>query len=185
MDANFSLKGFASAFSRIENELESAVKDKDFDASVSEYEPGTISPVTPSVDAVASKASHAGATADPVAATGVEHVSGPVALEAAEMKELSNRLNAALAQTTKLEVRLKEKTELCVEKDAQIAAVLEEGEQLSIRQAEQERQIRTLRQRCSTTAPSCTWPRRRSAGGRCCARGQSLSRTSAPSLQSS
>jgi chromosome segregation ATPase len=62
------------------------------------------------------------------------------------MKELSNRLNAALAQTTKLEVRLKEKTELCVEKDAQIAAVLEEGEQLSIRQAEQERQIRTLRQ---------------------------------------
>ena len=46
----------------------------------------------------------------------------------------------------KLEAKLAEKAELISAKDAQIAAVLEEGEQLSKRQAEQEKTIRTLKQ---------------------------------------
>ena len=59
---------------------------------------------------------------------------------------LRQRLVASQQQCRKLEQRLAEKAELCAEKDAQIAAVLEEGEQLSKRQLDQEKTIRALRQ---------------------------------------
>ena len=54
-------------------------------------------------------------------------------------------LSVAIAQVAKMERCLAEKAELIAEKDAQIAAVLAEGEQLSIRQMEQERSIKGLR----------------------------------------
>ena len=62
----------------------------------------------------------------------------------------SQKLSAASAQCRRLEARLAEKTELCGAKDAQIAAVLEEGERLSIKQAEQEK--RRARKKAEATA---------------------------------
>ena len=73
-------------------------------------------------------------------------VSGEVADADDELIITRDKLAAAVAQIGRLEAKVAEKVELCAEKDAQIAAVLEEGEQLSIRQAEQEKQIRSLRQ---------------------------------------
>ena len=56
-----------------------------------------------------------------------------------EVERLKAKLSAATAQASKLEGRLAEKAELLAEKEAHIAAVLEEGERLSVRQAEQEK----------------------------------------------
>ena len=72
--------------------------------------------------------------------------SASAAAASVEVERLKAKLSAASAQASKLESRLAEKTELLAEKDAQIAAVLEEGESLSVRQAEQEKTIRKLRQ---------------------------------------
>ena len=113
------MKGFAQnllsgeAFSQIEAELESALKDKD-------------------------GPSHAD---KPAAAPGEAPPRSEEAGAAAAVPD-----GDAAARLAKLEARLAEKSELCAAKDEQIAAVLAEGEGLSIRQAEQERQIRKLKQ---------------------------------------
>ena len=138
----FSLGGFAAAFSQIENELESAVKDKDFDADAPSAEPAGGSgwdlqeddlQIDDDVSTVASAAGNG------------REATGSSASDAAATAAIQAKLAAALAKCSKLEAKLAEKTTLCNEKDAQIAATLEEGEQLSIRQAEQEKEIRTLR----------------------------------------
>lgn len=129
-----SLKGFATAFSNIEKELESAVKDKDFDADAT---PTLLSP--PAGEPGTAEGGAAAISAG-------EPAAAPDAPAVGDHQTASARLAAALAQCAKLETKLAEKTELCAEKDEQIAAVMEEGVQLSKRQAEQEKSIRALRQ---------------------------------------
>ena len=189
-----SLSSFASAFSQIENELESAVKGaEDVDAADAwgvkddawddaqpekAPEPAAVAPpALPSswnvldappvrgfvaappvrvkdVDAMWEDAKPA-AVATTAAATAGGGTESRAADAAATAAATSAKLNAALAQCAKLEAKLAEKAKLeaklaekaalCNEKDAQIVAVMAEAEQLSIRQAEQEKQIRTLR----------------------------------------
>ena len=181
-----SLSSFASAFSQIENELESAVKGaEDVDAADAwgvkddawddaqpekAPEPAAVAPpALPSswnvldappvrgfvaappvrvkdVDAMWEDAKPAAvATTAAATAGGGTESRGADAAAAATAAATSAKLNAALAQCAKLEAKLAEKAALCNEKDAQIVAVMAEAEQLSIRQAEQEKQIRTLR----------------------------------------
>ena len=128
------LASIGSAFSQIEKELESAVKDKNFDTDAqsmpSEHdslpigEDGRAAEANGSTDAMED--------GDEATATDLSGVSS------AEIVRLTIRI-------AKLEAKLDEKTALCAEKDSQIAAVLEEGEQLSIKQADQEKEIRALR----------------------------------------
>ena len=191
-----SLSSFASAFSQIENELESAVKGaEDVDAADAwgvkddawddaqpekAPEPAAVAPpALPSswnvldappvrgfvaappvrvkdVDAMWEDAKPAAVamTAAATAGGGTESRAADAAA-AVTAAATSVKLNAALAQCAKLETKLAEKAKLeaklaekaalCNEKDAQIVAVMAEAEQLSIRQAEQEKQIRTLR----------------------------------------
>ena len=107
-----------AAFAELESEMETAVKDG-----------------TPSASAAKTKT-----TAEPPASL-------PAAPDVSGGDAASSEAVAALrTHIAKLEVKLSEKTELCAEKDAQIAATLEEGEQLSIKQAEQEKTIRKLKQ---------------------------------------
>lgn len=127
-------KGFAQnllsgeAFSQIEAELESAVKDKE-----------TTGPSPPPPDE----------DGDPLVPASVE--AAPAALAPTSASDDGNNKGAGVggakldARLAKLEAKLAEKTELCAEKDVQIAAVLEEGERLSVRQAEQEKLIRKLK----------------------------------------
>ena len=129
-------KGFGelqNAFQQIESEIESAVTkgdDHQLSAPGSELEPDELEP--------------AGETAEVTPEEDDESTVRPI--EPAEaIAELKAKLNAALLQNGRLEAKVLEKAELCAEKDAQIAAVLEEGELLSMRQAEQEKTIRKLR----------------------------------------
>eukprot|EP00965_Chrysotila_dentata_P189330 6173258-Pleurochrysis_carterae.AAC.3 len=68
----------------------------------------------------------------------------PAETKSAEPAAASERPKAQ-QQLRRLEAKLKEKIDLCAEKDLQIAAVLNEGEMLSKRQAEQEQTIKKLR----------------------------------------
>lgn len=128
----FEFKGFAQgllsgeAFSQIEAELESAVKDKE-------------APPTAEAAATLGAGGEHAVGGGSVAATAV--AATVVAGGAAEAPP-----GEVVARLARLEAKLAEKTELCAEKDAQIAATLEEGERLSIKQAEQEKTIRKLRQ---------------------------------------
>ena len=190
-----SLSSFASAFSQIENELESAVKGaEDVDAADAwgvkddawddaqpekAPEPAAVAPpALPSswnvldappvrgfvaappvrvkdVDAMWEDAKPAAVAMTAAATAGGGTESRAADAAAAAAAATSAKLNSALAQCAKLEAKLAdkakleaklaEKAALCTEKDAQIAAVMAEAEQLSIRQAEQEKQIRTLR----------------------------------------
>ena len=123
--------GANTFFAAIENDIQSGVKNADDEAQV-----GT------TIEALA-----VGTTSE-VLATDREALAGSAEANDAEpaVHELRERLAAAQQQCKKLEQRLAEKAELCGEKDSQLASVLEEGEQLSKRQAEQEKVIRELKQ---------------------------------------
>ena len=116
-------KGFAQgllsgdAFSAIEAELDSAINDKDGDGGV------TPQPERP-------PSNNQGSTT-----TAEANLSASASVSDVE----------ALARISKLEAKLAEKTELCAAKDAQIKLTLAEGEELSIKQMEQEKLIKKLK----------------------------------------
>ena len=83
---------------------------------------------------------------EPARAPADEAGADVAASDAPALHELRERLAASQQQCKKLEHRLGEKSQLCADKDSQLAAVLEEGETLSKRQAEQEKVIRQLKQ---------------------------------------
>ena len=119
--------GANTFFAAIESDIQSGVKNADGDGQV-----GT------TIEALA--------TEREAPATSAEADDVEVGASGAADYELRERLAAAQQQCKKLEQRLAEKAELCGDKDSQLAGVLEEGEQLSKRQAELEKVIRELKQ---------------------------------------
>ena len=127
--------GANTFFAAIESDIQSGVKNADGEGQVGT----TIEALATEIEALATdrEAPASSAEADDAEAA------APLAPAVHELRE---RLAAAQQQCKKLEQRLAEKAELCGDKDSQLAGVLEEGEQLSKRQAEQERVIRELKQ---------------------------------------
>ena len=120
--------GANTFFAAIESDIQSGVKNADGEGQV-----GT------TIEALATDREAPASTAEADDA----EAAAPLAPAVHELRE---RLAAAQQQCKKLEQRLAEKAELCGDKDSQLAGVLEEGEQLSKRQAEQEKVIRELKQ---------------------------------------
>ena len=120
--------GANTFFAAIESDIQSGVKNADGEGQV-----GT------TIEALATDREAPASTAEADEA----EAAAPLAPAVHELRE---RLAAAQQQCKKLEQRLVEKAELCGDKDSQLAGVLEEGEQLSKRQAEQEKVIRELKQ---------------------------------------
>ena len=129
------------AFSQIEAELDSAIKDKDLPANSAGIDSHTSPPSENAIGRVHSDRSLASADGGAAGSSG--------ALSSIQPHEQASDVTALMAKLRKLEMKLAEKTDLCSAKDEQIAATLKEGEELSIRQAEQEKMIRKLKQQAS------------------------------------